>query len=85
MAKEFNKEMLEKLTAAKESVKGTLNYYWYDMPNEFKSEVNGRWNLIGYYIPRKTGYFRKYKDRVYIITENERYLVTDRVKELLGI
>ena len=84
--REFTKEMLDKLTNANEAVKGTINYHWYHMASCFKSSVNGKWVFSGYYIPHKTGFIRKYKETLFIITENgERYELNDRVKELLGI
>lgn len=87
--KEFTKEMLEKLSAANEAVKGTSEYTKYLMACE--SKRNGRWHFICYTIPHTTGKIKTFKDRTYIITEHGlgltfgRYAVGEEVKKLLGI
>lgn len=84
--REFTKEMLDKLSVANESVKGTRNYQKYYMSITAKSEKTGKWFHTGYYIPFTTGTFRKSKDNLYIITvSGDRYEVTDEVKKLLDI
>jgi hypothetical protein len=89
--KEFTKEMLDKLTAANDSVRGTSEYTKYHMQSDAKTD--GRWHFIGWSIPHSTGMIKTFKDKTYIITEFEgiteryfeRYEVRDSVKELLGI
>lgn len=83
--KEFTAEMLKALTEANNSVKGSTNYSKFYMQTECKNE-KGRWFFVGNYIPHNTGKIRTFKDNTYIITESdERYLVSEEVKELLGI
>lgn len=89
--KEFTKEMLQKLEAANEEVKGTCDYTKFHMPCE--SKRNGRWHFICWTIPHTTGKIKTFKDKTYIITEHGissdkylgRYAVNEEVKELLGI
>lgn len=85
--KEFTKEMLEKLQAANDSVKGTREYCKYYMQQDFLH--NGRWNFCFHMIPYTTGKIKTVKGKMYIVTESaydvKRYAVTDEVKELLGI
>jgi hypothetical protein len=85
--KEFTQEMLEKLQAANDAVKGTREYNTYYMQQEYKR--NGRWHFCYYTIPHMAGKIKTFKGSTYIITENayvvERYAVNDAVKELLGI
>ena len=86
MKKEFTKEMLDKIVKANESVRGTSNYYFYHMSCCFKSSTSGKWVFLGNYIPYQTGHFKKYRDNLYIITENgDRYELTERVRELIGV
>ena len=83
--KEFTTEMLNKLTEANNSVKGTREYTKFYMESTYKNE-NGRWFFVGYYIPHSTGIIKTFKGNTYIITPSgDRYHVTDEVKELLGI
>lgn len=89
--KEFTKEMLEKLTAANDAVRGTADYIKYHM--QFSSKHDGRWKFICWAIPHTTGKIRTFKDKTYIICEYvgicerypERFEVKEEVKELLGI
>ena len=89
--KEFTKEMLEKLEAANDAVRGTSNYCLYHMQADSKHD--GRWKFIGWGIPHTTGKIKTFKDKTYIIVEYigccERYLerfeVEGPVNELLGI
>lgn len=85
--KEFTQEMLEKLQAASDAVKGTREYSRYYMQQEFKH--NGRWCFCYHAIPYMAGKIKTFKGRTYIITESiydvKRYAVTEEVKELLGI
>lgn len=92
--KEFTKEMLQTLTDANNSVKGTNEYYKYRMQNDYKR--NGNWQFITHTIPHKTGIIKTFKGKTYIITEGQmlnmvkgadayRYHVNDAVKELLNI
>lgn len=84
--REFNSEMLAKLTSANESLKGTPNYYRYHMATCCKSAVNGKWFFVGHYIPHQTGVIRKAKGNTYIYTTGgDRYELNEAVKELLGI
>ena len=89
--KEFTKEMLQKLTAANDAVRGTADYCKYHMACDSKRD--GRWHFICWAIPHATGKIKTFKDKTYIICEYvgicERYLerfeVREEVKELLGI
>ena len=86
--KQFTKVMLDKLHNAHDEVKGTQNYTRYYM--ECSARTNGRWKFIGYSIPFVAGKIKTVKDKTYIVTkdgygDNVRYLVTDKVKELLNI
>ena len=91
--KEFTAEMLNKLTEANDSVKGTNEYYKFHMPCSKKFDDDRRWKHIAWTIPHTTGKIKTFKDSTYIMTEHrtcwgnylERYEVTDAVKELLGI
>ena len=83
--KEFTAEMLNALTEANNSVKGTREYTKFHMETTCKNE-KGRWFFIGYYIPSATGIIKTFKGNTYIITASGyRYHVTDEVKNLLGI
>ena len=83
--KEFTAEMLNALAEANNSVKGTKEYYKFDMATDCKRE-NGTWFFVGYYIPHTTGIIKTFKGNTYIITNGDhRYHVTDAVKNLLGI
>lgn len=82
--KEFTAEMLSALRDANESVKGTNRYGKYLMETDCKSE-KGRWFFVGHYIPHTTGTIKSFKGNTYIVTPEERYHVTDAVKELLNI
>lgn len=88
--KEFTKEMLNKLEAAANEVKGTSQYSKFYMETQCKNE-KGRWFFAGYYIPYTIGHIKTFKENTYIVTgskanDNEhRYLVTENVKTLLGI
>ena len=55
--KEFTAEMLNALTEANNSVKGSTNYSKFYMQTECKNE-KGRWFFIGHYIPHNTGKIR---------------------------
>lgn len=86
--KEFTQEMLDKLTSANESVKGSVYYNTYRMQSSAKT--NGRWKFIGYGIPYTTGEIKTVKLTTYIITKTAsfgecRWEVTINVRELLGI
>lgn len=85
--KEFTQEMLEKLQAANDAVKGTREYSTYYMQQEYKR--NGRWHFCYHGIPHMSGKIKTFKGNTYIITESaydtERYFVHDAVRELLGI
>lgn len=89
--KEFTNEMLQKLTAANDAVRGTADYTKYHMTCDSKRD--GRWRFICWTIPHTTGKIKTFKDKTYIIAEyvgvDERYLerfeVREEVKELLGI
>lgn len=82
--KEFTAEMLEALTAANEAVKGTNDYGKFYMQTDCKSE-SGKWFFVGHYIPYATGTIKTFKGNMYIMAANQRYHVTDAVKELLDI
>ena len=86
--KEFTKEMLEKLHAANDAVKGTDDYTKYGMTCEHKYS-GGRWKFLRYSIPYRTGTFKTVKGKTYIMIETmydvERFAVTEAVAELLGI
>lgn len=83
--KEFTAEMLNTLTEAQNSLKGTREYYKFDMATYCKNE-KGNWFFVGYYPPYTTGIIKTFKGRTYIITNNDhRYHVTDEVKKLLSI
>ena len=82
--KEFTAEMLNTLKEANESVKGTNQYSKYCMETDCKND-NGKWFFVGWNIPYTTGIIKTFKGNAYIVTPNERYHVTDAVKELLGI
>lgn len=88
--KEFTQEMLNKLVDARNNVKGTSEYYKFDMASECKTQ-KGKWIFVGYYIPYTIGHIKTFKDNTYIVTgskstDNEhRYFVTEDVKKLLGI
>ena len=86
MKKEFTQKMLEALKEAQNSVKGTDLYYKFDMPLDIKSE-KGKWLFAKVYgIPYSTGIIKTFKDKTYIITNNDhRYEVIDEVKRLLNI
>lgn len=89
--KEFTTEMLEKLSNAQESVRGTADYLKYHMECDWK--YNGSWRLQSWSIPRTTGKIKTFKGKTYIVTEYEgcferypvRHTVSEEVKELLGI
>jgi hypothetical protein len=89
--KEFTKEMLEKLHAANNAVKGTSEYLKYHMLCDAKT--NGRWHFLCWSIPYTTGTIKTVKDKTYIIVQytviNEsypqRYEVSRAVRELLDI
>ena len=86
--KEFTAEMLQTLTKANDSVRGTPEYTKYLMEQDFKSK--GRWVFCAHSIPMHKGNVKTFKGKTYIITETfmgyeERYHVTDTVKELLKI
>lgn len=82
--KEFTAEMLNALTEANESVKGTNQYSKYYMETDCKND-SGKWFFVGWHIPYATGTIKTFKGNTYIVTQRERYHVTDEVKELLGI
>ena len=90
--KRFTAEMLNALIAANNSVKGTKEYYKFQMETDCKSE-KGTWFFVGFYIPHTTGIIKTFKGNTYIITcdqrffgnSDHRYHVTDEVKTLLGI
>ena len=84
--KEFTAEMRNTLTEAHNKVKGTPEYYKFEMSCESKNE-RGRWFFLGYYIPHTTGIIKTFKGNSYILTHSnlQRYLVTDEVKALLNI
>ena len=82
--KEFTAEMLDTLSKANESVKGTDQYGKYYMEMNCKDD-KGKWFFVGWNIPYSVGTLKKYKGNTYIITLNARFHVTDAVKELLGI
>ena len=86
--KEFTTEMLAKLKEANNSVKGTNEYYKFEMTTDCKNE-KGKWFFVGYYIPYYTGIIKTFASNTYIVTKDgsgeTRYHVTDEVKELLGI
>ena len=89
--KEFTQEMLDKLHAANDATRGTVEYTKYHMQCDFKH--NGKWKFCGWSIPYTTGKIKTVKDKTYIIAEYvgcierhpERYEVDNAVKELLGI
>lgn len=87
MQREFTKEMLEKLHAANDAVRGTVAYGKYLMAAD--SKYDGRWHFICWTIPYTIGKIKTFKDKTYIICETyescERYEVREEVKELLGI
>ena len=92
--KEFTAEMLNKLTEANDSVKGTSEYYKFHMSCSKKYDDDNRWKFIHCWgIPNTTGKIKTFKGNTYIITEHRtfwgnylvRYEVKDSVKELLGI
>lgn len=82
--KEFTAEMLNTLTEANNSVKGTSEYCKFYMACECKSE-KGKWFFVGYYNPYTTGVIKTFKGNTYIIADGNRYSVTDEVKNLLNI
>ena len=47
MVKEFTSEMMEKLIAANDSVRGTVNYTKYLMEVSYNS--NGKWKFLTHY------------------------------------
>lgn len=86
--KEFTQEMLDKLTTANESVKGTVYYHTYHMQGDIKT--NGRWRFLGHGIPNTTGEIKTIKLTTYIITKDtlfgeRRWTVNLNVKDLLNI
>lgn len=86
--KEFTTEMLQILKDANDSVRGTTEYTKYWMEQDFLSKR--RWVFCQHYIPIKTGIIKTFKGKTYIITEgihgyDDRFHVTDAVKELLNI
>lgn len=93
--KEFTNEMLNKLTEANNSVKGTNKYFKFHMSCSKKYDDDNRWKFIHCWgIPNTTGKIKTFKGQTHIIIEIKdhfggnalvRYEVTDAVKELLGI
>ena len=86
--------MLNKLTEARNSVKGTCEYNKFNMPCYKKYDDDNKWKFIYCWgIPLTTGKIKTFKNNTYIITEHksfwgnylERYEVTDTVKKLLEI
>lgn len=82
--REFTAEMQSTLSQANESVKGTNEYSKYYMETDCKSD-KGRWFFVGHNIPYTTGTIKTFKGNTYIVTQKERYHVTDAVRELLGM
>lgn len=82
---EFTMEMVEKLNAANDALKGTAEYHKYRMECEYK--YKGKWKFAGHAVPTKPGKLKTYKGTTYIIIEDgsNRYTVTEAVKELLEI
>lgn len=86
--KEFTLEMLQKLSKAHKETCGTPKYTKYLMQYDYKE--GKRWHFCNHTIPHQTGIIKTFKGNTYIIcdgwhTDGNRYLVTDAVKELLGI
>lgn len=81
--KEFTREMLDKLTEAKDSVKGSAAYAKYHMEQSYN--YNGRWKFGGWGIPNQTGVFKKANGKLFIVLSNSRFEVSEAVKELLNI
>ena len=79
---EFSNEMLQKLTESNNSVKGSINYSKYYMQC-----YNGK-TFCGYSIPYTNGQIklsRGKNPKMCIYSNGNRYILTDTVKELLGI
>lgn len=93
--KEFTKEMLKKLHDANDALRGTPDYMKYHMECYMKDRNanNARWKFYGWTIPHKEGVIKTIKGTTCIVCEfsgmfaqyNERYFISDEVKELLGI
>ena len=86
--KEFTTEMISQLNDANDALRGTPEYFKYLMDSDFK-KTGGKWKFIGHGIPSRAGKFKTIKGTTYIVTEcaegQNRYIVTEAVKELLGI
>ena len=79
---EFSNEMLQKLKEANNSVKGSLNYSKYYMQC-----YNGK-TFCGFGIPYTDGQIKLSRGKhakLCIYSNGNRYILTDTVKELLGI
>ena len=99
MSKKIEIIDLSKLYEAYESVRGTNEYYKYNMETyskitKEKYDLNkgwiktSRWVFIGHGIPtRKETYLKRVKGNLYIQSVDNDYKcrVTDEVKELLGL
>ena len=95
MKRIIEKADIQRLSEANESVKGTNDYYKYQMMVEYKRKENGkwsRWKFIGWSFPVCSDMkVKKVGRKVYLIIENNsdgtitRYTLTESCNEILKV
>ena len=78
---------LQVIRDAYESIRGTNQYCKYHMEHDFKDN-KGKWQFLNYGVPYQKHDLKvkRYRDTLYIMTpDDERYVLTDAVLELIGI
>jgi hypothetical protein len=88
MMREFTTEMLAKVEASNESVKGTCNYGAYYVP--FEAKTKGKWHFLGWGVANRTGVIKKINNTYYVyykdgFDNDYRFRLTDIYLDMLDL